>query len=348
MPRREIIFACPHCGSRDIEPRVLVGGPMAGVDNDDRSFRCHACGKSAVPLTFGSTEDWIHFRQEKIRGKEREWVRPDFSSVPILPVDTRPLLSVGGVDVPLLKLAEVVDVRWDGSNLDRNEYQVPFDRYWKAISGQRYNASDILLMDISGIRNGQPNFRVLRELVKHKYDVWLDLGIRSEADLFDAFAIEVSRALVDTSLCGSLKLFEELFALSDRCVPCIQVANDAVIWRRGNAGPASITGSMRALKDIGFDEVAVIDVQRLGTKAGVADSMLDMLEGAEVRVIVGGGVLESDVERIKAKGLNGAFIDPFTPIIRDIVEDVGEDKEFVSAPATVAKRRRSGNYLATD
>ncbi len=321
---------------------------MAGVDNDDRTFRCRACGKSAVPITFSSTEDWIHFRQSKIRGKEQEKARPEFSSVPILPVDTRPLLSVGGVDIPILKLAEVVDLRWDGSNIQRNDYHVPFDRYWRAISGQRYNASDILLMDLSGVRNGQPNFRVLRELVKHKYDVWLDLGIRSEADLYDAFAIEISRALVDTSLCGSLKLFEELFALSDRCVPCVQVANGEVIWRKSNAGPASIKASIKAMKDIGFEEVAVIDVRRLGTKLGVTEEMLGELEGAEVRVIVGGGVLETDVDRIKAKGLKGAFIDPFTPIINDIVAEVGEDKEFVSAPATVAKKARSGNYLATD
>jgi uncharacterized protein related to proFAR isomerase len=241
-----------------------------------------------------------------------------------------------------------VDLRWDGSNMDRNDYHVSFDRYWRAISGQRYNASDILLMDLSGIRNGQPNFRVLRELVKHKYDVWLDLGIRSEADLYDAFAIEVSRALVDSSLCGSLKLFEELFALSDRCVPCIQVANSEVIWKRSNAGPESVKGSIKAMKDIGYEEVAVIDVRRLGSKQGVNEAMLGELEGAEIRVIIGGGVVESDQDHIKAKGLQGAFIDPFTPIITDIVAEVGEDKEFVSAPATVTKKTRSATYRATD
>ena len=321
---------------------------MAGIDNDDRTFRCRACGNKAVPITFSSTEDWIHFRQSKIKGKEQERARPEFSTVPILTVDTRPLLSVGGIDIPILKLAEVVDLRWDGSNIDRNDYHVSFDRYWKAVSGQRYNASDIMLMDLSGVRNGNPNFRVLRELVKHKYDVWLDLGIRSEADVYDAFAIEVSRALVDTSLCNSLKLFDEIFALSDRCVPCIQVANGEVIWRRANAGPATIKGSIKAMKDIGFEEVAVIDVRRLGTKLGITEDMLSELEGSEVRVIVGGGVLESDLERIKMKGLKGAFIDPFTPIIKDIVAEVGEDKEFVSSPATVTRKARSGNHLATD
>ncbi len=347
MTRTKTIYACPNCGSRDIEPRVLFEGPMA-VDNDDRTFRCRACGKSAVPLSFTSSEEWILFRQSKIKDKDQERIRPEFSTVPILPVDTRPLLSIGRIDIPILKLAEVVDLRWDGTTMDRNDYHVPFDRYWRAVSGQRYNASDILLMDLSGVKNGQPNFRVLRELVKHKFDVWLDLGIRSEADLYDAFAIEVSRALVDSSLCSSLSLFEELFALSDRCVPCVQVANGEVIWRRANTGPATIRGAIRKFKDIGFDEVAVIDVQRLGTKCGVAEEMLEELEGAEVRVIVGGGVLESDEFRIKSRGLKGAFIDPFTPVIRDIVASIGEDKEFVSTPATVTKKARSGNYLATD
>jgi len=346
MRRHGVVYACPHCGGRDLIPKLMFGGPLAGVDDNDGSCRCQSCGKMAVPLTFASMDDWISFRQSLLKKADEERSVPKFRHIPILPVDTKPLLSLGGVDIPFIKLAEVVSVRWVSGSLKRTEYHVSFERYWRAVAGQRYNASEVLLLDLAGVNEAKPNFRVMRELVKKKYDVWLDLGIRTDQDLFDAFSMEVARALADTSTCTSMRLFQELYELSDKCVPCLQW-DGKVIWGRPRAGPADLIDAIKKLRSLGFDELAVVDMRHLGTRSGVSTELLALLEGMDVAMVVGGGVVERDLELIEKRGFSGAFIDPFTPLIEDLFEDEGSPVEtrFTSPTPTIVKRP---NYLATD
>lgn len=339
------IYACPNCGSRLLEPLQLMTGPIATVDDWDGSYRCHECGKVAVPLLFRTAEEWVLFRQSKKRNAPAQ-EESGFSHMPIVPVDTRPLGSQTGFDLPIFKVVEVVTVEWDGSTFQRTDYAAPFERYWRAISGTRYNCKQIMLMDLAGICEGKPNFKAMRDLVKNKYEVWLDLGIASEQDLFDAFSLEVHKALADTSTISSLRLFEEIFDLSDRCVPCVQLDGE-VVWRIKQPGLRTLEQTVRALTDIGFKEIAVMDLRGLGKRKGVSEPLLERLEGLEAKFLVGGGVLESDLDRVQRAGMKGAFIEPFTPIISDIIEK-GEDKVVADAPSTSPMARRSPKRLATD
>jgi len=339
------IYACPKCGGRDLEPLQLLRGPMATVDDWDGSYKCWECGTKAVPLFFESAEEWVLFRQEK-RKNLPQVEDPGFAHVPIVPVDTRPLMSQTGFDIPIFKVVEVVTVEWDGRRFQRTEYSAPFERYWRAISGTRYNCKQIMLMDLAGIANGKPNFKAMRDLVKNRYEVWLDLGIASEQDLFDAFSLEAYKALADTSTAGSPKLFQEIFELSDRCVPCIHLA-DEVVW--GNPQPrlSGLEATVRFLTDIGFKEIAVLDLKRLGKRKGVSIELLERLATMEAKFLVGGGVLESDLHHMEAAGLAAAFVEPFTPIISDII-DSGDDKLPVDAPKSSPVSRKKAKYLATD
>jgi uncharacterized protein related to proFAR isomerase len=339
------IYACPHCGGRELEPLQLLRGPMATVDDWDGSYKCWECGKVAVPLFFESAEDWVLFRQEKKKNLPQA-EETGFTHVPIVPVDTRPLMSQTGFDIPIFKVVEVVTVEWDGRGFQRTEYSAPFERYWRAISSTRYNCRQILLMDLAGIAYGRPNFKAMRELVKNKYDVWLDLGIASEQDLFDAFSLEAHKALADTSTAGSTKLFKEIYELSDRCVPCIHLA-DEVIWGRPQPRLSGLEATVSFLSDIGFKEIAVLDLKRLGKRKGVSLELLERLAAMDASFLVGGGVLESDLGHMKEAGLAAAFVEPFTPIISDIIES-GDDKLAVDAPRTSPMKRKSPKYLATD
>ena len=110
------ISACPHCGSRDIEPEVIFGGPMAGVDNKDEGYICHQCGKKAVPLDFVSQSELRAFKEDNM---EQDQAPKSFKHIPIMPVDTRSLLSLAGIDIPLGSVAEVVSIKWNGVRLVR-------------------------------------------------------------------------------------------------------------------------------------------------------------------------------------------------------------------------------------
>lgn len=348
MRNRGPVYACPYCGSRKIERNMLVGGPMATVDNSDNTYTCRDCRQRAVPLEFYSVEEWIFFKQNISRAAEsKERSTRSFIQIPIVPVDTRALVSVGGIDMPLGKVAEVVSVEWTGGSIRRSDYAARFDRYWNAISGTRYNSTDILMMDLAGIIDARPNFRAMRDLVKKKYGVWLDLGIRSDQDIFDAFSIEIYRALADTSLASSMHHFEDLYALSDRCVPCIQVKGE-VIWQRRLAELTQVKDVVARLEKIGFDEIAVMDVSRLGSRKGVSKELMEELRGAESRILIGGGVVEADLNFIEETGFVGAFIDPFTPVINDLITNNEAEKTLTTLPATNKVSRPKPNYLTTD
>lgn len=344
MARRGI-YACPNCGGRSIDPLQLVSGPMATVDDWDGSYRCLECGKVAVPLYFRNAEEWVLFRQSKSKNAPPA-EEGGFAHIAIAPVDTRPLWSQTGFDLPLIKVVDVVTVEWSGGSFRRTDYAARFDRYWRAVSGTRYNCKQILLMDLAGICDGKPNFKAMRDLVKSKYEVWLDLGIENEQDLFDSFSLEAYKALADTSTSPSLKLFEEIYALSDRCVPCVQLADD-VVWAKPQPRLRRLEDALDALQRIGFTEMAIMDLKGLGRRRGVSEELMSRLEGFKGHLYLGGGVVEGDLERMKKAGLAGAFIEPFTPVIKDIL-DKGEEKVAADAPSTTPVARKMPKYLATD
>jgi len=332
----ERIRACPYCGSTDIAPKTLFGGPLVGVDNKDGSYVCHGCGRTGVPLDFASQEELRFFQKDVLGTREKENQRRGFVHIPMVPVDTRSLFSIAGFDLPIGQVAEVVSVEWNGRTLSRTEYRAPFVQYLKAVEGKRYNATDILLIDLSGIQDAKPNFKVLRELVRKKYNVWLDLGMRSMQDLFDSFAMEISRAVASTLTVPSVKLFRDIFELSDKCLPCVCLDRD-VVWSRPNGGPQKFGDAVRELKGIGFDEIGVIDLTRLGKRSGISRDFVSKLSDCDLDVVVGGGVIESDLNRLQEAGFAGAFVDPHTPVIADIIDEREDELPTNHTMATTRK-----------
>jgi uncharacterized protein related to proFAR isomerase len=289
---------------------------MAGVDNKDGGYICRQCGRKAVPLDFASQKELREFKEDNM---EQDQASKSFMHIPIMPVDTRSLLSLAGVDIPLGSKAEVVSVKWDGERLVRSEYSANFSKYWKAVSGQRYNAPEVLLMDMAGIMEGRPNFDVLRQLLKRKYNVWLEIGMRNEDDLFDAFAMGVSYAVAGTLCCRSIGMFKELFDLSDKCIPCLYLDTD-VVWERAEAGPTDLDEAIEALKRIGFEEIAIIDLPRLGSRSGYSEDIVTRALAHGITLHMGGGITERDFDSLERMGVAGALVDPFTPVIADIIE----------------------------
>ncbi len=300
---------------------------MAHLDHKDGSYHCLDCGRTAVPLDFHTSYEVEDFSMSK----EDESPAPkEFLRVPIVPLNTAPLFTMGPLELPIGKVARVVKVRWNGGRLEPLEFSVPFADYQRALSGKRYNAHEMFLMDLSGICDGRPNFAALKKLIKHRYDIWLDLGIREIQDLYDSFAMDILWAVAGSLSCPSSGIYEEIFDLSDRCVPCAYIDRE-VRWEKEGAGPREVKRLLRKLNSIGFERVAVIDLTRLGDRNGFSRDLGTVLEGADCELMVGGGVRESDLDLMNEMGFTGALIDPFTPIIESIIED--DEAEAADAPA---------------
>src|SRR5437660_3953536 len=92
-----------------------------------------------------------------------------------------------------------------------------------------------------------------------------------------------------------------------------------VVWRVGIGGPAYLPEVLNRLRSIGFTSVCVVDLRRLGTELGPDPLLLETLQGLDLELFIGGGLQESDVIRLGESGFAGGLVDPYTPVIRDLL-----------------------------
>ncbi len=315
----EGVAGCARCGGRRVHPKLLVMGPIPGIDSDAYSYICEDCKYEGMPVIFDTEAQRAQFERE-IRERGRtppEKPLKTAPSVPILPVYTAPLLNAPILDQIPAGSASVVGVRWDGQRLVPNGYRAPFQEYWAAIGGSRYNASLVYMLDLSGIDRANPNFDVMRHLVK-RCDVWLDMGARDTDDIMDGYMLDVERVVAGTMTLGSLEALGDAYALSPAVLPCLDW-DGKILWNGPRETRTDLAEVLRALKAIGFSAACVMDLRRLGTDLGPDPELLARLEGAELSLYLGGGVQETDISKLQEKGLAGGLVDPYTPVIRSLL-----------------------------
>ena len=311
--------ACGRCGSDQVHPKLLVMGPIAGIDSDSRSYVCHLCGAEGLPIFFDTAEARAQFEREKkgIWDAEPKPSKKGVLSIPMLPIQTDPLIDIKVLDQIPIRVATVTGVHWDGARLVPTAYRASFQEYWDAIGGPRYNASRVFMLDLSGINRANPNFDVTRHLVK-RCDVWLDSGGREPEEIMDGYMLDVERVIAGSKTLASLDAFAGLYGLSSEALPCLDWAGH-VVWGDPREDRIDLRIVARRLRAIGFGSVCVMDLRRLGTELGPDPGLLGVLEGLDLEVYVGGGVQETDVPQLGERGLAGGVVDPFTPVIRDLL-----------------------------
>jgi len=330
----EEVVGCQHCGSRRGVPKVLVGGPMAGVDNKDGSYVCLDCGRELVPLGFqGEAERQDFVAHSQSAGK-------DFLHVPIVPVDTWTLFNLPLLDIPVGQVAKVVEIEWR-DDWHVREGGVPFADYWRAVGSKRYGAEDVLLMDLAGMQHARPNFEALKALMKRKYAVWLEMGVRDVQDIFDAFTLGSQNVLLGSMTCPSQRLLEEVIELSDMSVPLLYY--DGQVRWSGKRLPAGLSASLQLLEDLGFERTAILDLRRLGGREGYDAGLAEAALTSGMDILFGGGVQEAHLPELREMGAIGGLIDPYTPVLRDLIATQGVPADDDPLP-TPARRESPRGY----
>ena len=313
------VAGCARCGSRRVHPKLLVMGPIPGIDSDAYSYICEDCKYEGMPVIFDTDQQRAQFQQEI---RERGRAPPDkplktAPSVPILPIYTEPLLNLPLLDQIPARAASVVGVRWDGQQLRPNGYRASFQEYWNAIGGSRYNASLVFMIDLGGIARANPNFDVLRHLVK-RCDVWLDMGARESDDIMDGYMLDVERVVAGTKTLPSLESLTDAYALSPAVLPCLDW-DGKVLWNGSRETRTDLREALRGIRAIGFTAACVMDLRRLGTEQGPDPELVARLEGSDLSLYLGGGVQETDIPKLQEKGFAGGLVDPYTPVIRSLL-----------------------------
>ncbi len=331
------IAACSHCGSPRVYPKIWVQGFLPTVNDERQTYVCRDCGQEGILLRFSTDDARQKFAEEARTGvASQDPPKPPTDAIPILPVDSVPLLEVRGLDAIPIYRAKVVDVRWADRRLQRGSYRVDVGAYWDAVGGSRYNAGRIYILDVAGINHGKPEFEELRAITK-RTTAFLDLGVRGPDDVMDGYMLDVESVVVGTKTLRSLEQFREIREISEGIVPCLDFA-DGVVWSELSREDANLRSVAAALRGLGFTELAVMDLRRLGTLSGPDPALLAQLQGLDFELFLGGGVREEDAPGLRERGIAHALIDPFTPVIRGLLP---KEKEPVPADALpVAKPTR--------
>jgi len=311
MDEKDIGFkVCPHCYSTDLEEMTLVGGPMAHLDNDDGSFKCFNCGKIGVPMEFATVDEYQSFVLE--RGASSLESGPEFVLVPLLPLETggrRSMRMSGGTSRPVTRVTEVI---WELGSFQTTGRKALLGPYWQKITKEVYGSKEAAFLDLDGINEGEADIEGMRRAMKRKNQIWLDIGLRGEQDVFDAFLMGADHMLVCTIGTSSLEHFRKAIDLSDRVVPCICCAPD-VVWRRQREPETDPRRVADALRSMGYRRIAFLDLRRIGRGQGPdrywAGNMCTYAEAP----LIGGGVGLADRELLLGMGAGGALLDPFGP-----------------------------------
>ncbi len=344
----EGVAACARCGSYRVHPKLLVMGPIPGIDSDSRSYICEECRYEGLPIIFDTEDQRVRFEAEA-RGKAPPTppeTRREALSLPILPVDTEALLDIKPLDLLPFRVAKVVGVAWDGRGIRAGHYRMEFEDYWAAVGGPRYNASRVFMYDLAGINRDSPNFDVMRALVK-RCDVWLDLGARVVDDLMDGYMLDVERVVAGSKTLPRLEAFIEAYGLSSEILPCIDW-DGRVVWANPRESRTDLLTVVRSLRAVGFPEVCVMDLRRLGTVSGPDPALLELLAGADARVYLGGGIRETDLTALKERGFAGGLVDPYTPVVRSILEPHKDEGPAPQSAPSTAPRPSASSRPAPD
>lgn len=312
------VAACSHCGSVRVYPKIWVQGFLPTVNDERQTYVCRDCGTEGMLLRFSSDGERARFAEEARTGRTFEDPqKPVADAIPILPIDAVPILEVHGIEAIPIHRPKVVDARWTDHRLRRGEYRVDVEAYWEAVGGPRYNAGRLFILDLAGINHGKPEFETLRTISK-RATVLLDLGAQDPEDVMDGYMVDVESVVVGTKRLDALAQFEEIHAISEGVIPCLDFA-EGVVWSDLSREDRDLRTVAARLREIGFPSLAVMDLARLGTFAGPDPGLIAELQGLDFKLLLGGGVREEDAPGLREKGIAHALIDPFTPVIRALL-----------------------------
>jgi uncharacterized protein related to proFAR isomerase len=299
------VRVCPYCYSPDITEKLLIGGPMAYIDNDDGGFRCLHCGKSAVPMDFGSWDEYQSFieNQEKEKGE-----REGFRNYPIMPLlwEEPGLSSSSDPDDPA-----VVDLRWDGA-LQIGERIATLTDYWRTATKEVYGSKQACFLDLNGIIRSRPEVDGLQRLLRRRNDILMDIGVRREQDVYDSFTMGATEVLACTWTIPSIDIFRQVLEMTEHCIPCI-CYDGKVRWGRRSSGQDGLREVLDQLTSFGYREVAVLDLRRLGTDKGPDMELVQLAKYSKLELIMGGGITKEHVPQLQGMGVVGALLEPFAP-----------------------------------
>jgi len=151
------------------------------------------------------------------------------------------------------KVVNAVPTRYVEGRFDVPKDLEPFD----ATSVPRGEEREpFVMVDVVGYNSRRIADKVLSKVPMKGFDVWYLTGVRDIEDVFDSFMMDIDRLLVPCHLLSGQDSLEEIFDVSEDCIPTIFAV-------KGMTGFSNSIMDIRKVMDVlsrvGFPEAIVFD-----------------------------------------------------------------------------------------
>jgi len=247
----------------------------------------------------------------------------EFDRIQIIPLHTPRFLGFHLFEESALEKARVSNVVWSGDEFLPKPPVVSFMAYWSAYGSWVHEGRRVWILDLSGINRGDPDLDVMKAITKKDVRIFLDPGIRRTEDVADCLLLDIERVVASTRSLRSPQVLQEIFSLTENCLPCVDYSGGIPGAER------SLVSLAQSILQTGYPAVAVLDVTRLGSGQRPDEQLLRALRQLAPQLYFGGGVEEEDVPSLEELGFRGALMEPFTP---SLARRIASPEAPVSAP----------------
>ncbi len=174
-----------------------------------------------------------------------------------------------------------------------------------ASSLKRQGAHQIYIADLDAIEKKGSNLELIRK-INHILPVMMDWGVK-DLKSFE-FALEFAdKIIVATETLKSLGELSKIFEKfpKDRIVVSVDIKNDQILAKEMDI---SLNDFKEFLIDLNPSQIILLDISQVGTFNGFNKNLIDEFSEFKDSLILGGGIIPSEIKSLNEKGLNKVLV----------------------------------------
>lgn len=162
-------------------------------------------------------------------------------------------------------------------------------------------AKRMYIADLDSIEGNGSNLKIVEE-VNEIIPVMLDAGADNVQRVEKLLKV-ADKVIIATETLKTLKSLDEIFESfsRDELVLSIDIKNNELLARNMETDLDAMINKIKELKPA---EIILLDISRVGTESGVDNALINKFEPFKSSIIVGGGILEGDIEELSGKGVH--------------------------------------------
>jgi len=171
----------------------------------------------------------------------------------------------------------------------------------------------IYIADLDAIIKNKPNLNLLEEIATiPKANILLDPGIRTEKDFLKYSQIDILKLIIGLETIKDLSIIIKIFnkTKKNRIIISVDMYQQKIKSRNPLINKSTPLEIIKRLKNLGIDQIILLDLFRVGQKAGgIPKLYLEIKNKFGGDVFVGGGIRDiNDIKKYQKEKFAGVLI----------------------------------------